>query len=115
MAHVRITVLKCELYQDLLDKHYPPESGDRKRPICPVFSEGQTFDLHPWRFKPEGFCDWAWSDIYRDVTSVAFGVGHPWVSPRPAAVSSCTDGARPVVFKIERVEDEKPGEESEEA
>lgn len=105
MARVRITVLKCVHYQDLLDEHYPPDDSERKRPICPVFEEGQVFDLHPWRFKPEGFCDWAWSDIYRDVVSVAFGVGHPWAAPRPMAISSCTDGARPVVFKIEPIKE----------
>lgn len=110
MSHVRITVLKCELYQDLLNEHYSPESRERKRPICPTFKEGQVFDLHPWRFKPDGFCDWAWSDIYRDVTSVAFGVGHPWASPKPMAIACCTDGARPVVFRIERVEIEEPEE-----
>lgn len=107
MAHVRITVLKCEHYQDLLDEQYPPESGERKRPICPSFKTGDVFDLHEWRFKPEGFCDWAWSDIYRDVTSVAFGVGHPWVEPKPGAISCCTDGARPVVFRIELVDKEE--------
>jgi len=77
--------------------------------------------MYPWRFKPEGFCDWAWSDIYRDVTSVAFGVGHPWAAPKPMAICSCTDGARPVVFKIELIHEEspqetdQPGEEQEEA
>ena len=107
MAHVRITVLKCEHYQDLLDEHYPSGSKELQRPICPSFKEGDVFDLHAWRFKPEGFCDWAWSDIYRDVTSVAFGVGHPWVSPKPGAISCCTDGARPVIFRIELVEEEE--------
>jgi uncharacterized repeat protein (TIGR04076 family) len=105
MSRVRITVLKCEHYQDLLDEHYPTGDGERKRPVCQVFEEGQVFDLHPWRFKPEGFCDWAWSDIYRDVVSVSFGVGHPWAHPRPMAISCCTDGARPVIFKIEPIKE----------
>ena len=35
---------------------------------------------------------------------VAFGAGYPWVGPEKTAITCCTDGFRPVTFKVEYVE-----------
>ena len=101
MPRVRITVLKREYYEELLDEHLPPDAAERRVRRCSVFEDGQVFETDRSCEKPDGFCDWAWRDIQRDVISVSFGVGHPWVFPRPMAITCCTDGKRPVVFKIE--------------
>ncbi len=103
MVAVKITVLKRTLFDDLAKAH----GGDPKRP-CEVFSDGQTFiaGLN----KPEGFCDWAWTDISRMVLAVYsggnFDVGpfKGWMKNDGEAISCCTDGFRPVVFKIQRVD-----------
>ena len=106
MSRVRITVLKREYYQDLLEQHYEPESSERRVGRCEAFADGQVFETNPACEKPPGFCDWAWADIQRDAVSVSFGVGHPWAAPKPMAISCCTDGKRPVVFKIEAIREE---------
>lgn len=108
MTPVRITVLKREYYEDLLREHFAP--GDRERRVtrCSVFADGQVFETNTSCDKPDGFCDWAWRDIQRDVISVAFGVGHPWAHPRPMAISCCTDGKRPVVFCVQPVDGSNP-------
>ena len=106
MSRVRITVLRREAYEGLLAEHYAPESSERRVGRCDVFRDGQTFDTNRSCEKPQGFCDWAWADIQRDVVSVSFGVGHPWAAPSPMAISCCTDGKRPVIFKIEAIAEE---------
>jgi uncharacterized repeat protein (TIGR04076 family) len=52
---------------------------------------------------PAGFCTWAWHDIYPAVTGLRFGGNYPWMKKEGAIYSCCSDGARPVFFKIERV------------
>jgi hypothetical protein len=43
MPNVRITILKREFYQDLLEEHIPPGGKERDTVRCPVFEEGQVF------------------------------------------------------------------------
>ncbi len=101
MLRIRLTVLKREYFEDLVKANYRPDSPKRRVGRCSAFEDGQVFETNPACEKPDGFCDWAWADIQRDVISVSLGVGHPWTSPRPMAIACCTDGKRPVVFKIE--------------
>jgi len=54
---------------------------------------------------PKGFCSWAWADIQRDVTVLALGGDFPWVKEKGVTFSSCTDGFRPVIFKLERMKE----------
>jgi uncharacterized repeat protein (TIGR04076 family) len=54
---------------------------------------------------PEGFCSWAWADIQRDVVHLAMDGDFSWIKKKGSMVSCCTDGLRPVVFKLERIED----------
>ncbi|MHA1187160.1 MAG: TIGR04076 family protein [Candidatus Heimdallarchaeota archaeon] len=52
---------------------------------------------------PEGFCMWAWRDLYKDLSVLFFG-GNFWRKEKGTIHSSCTDGRKPVVFKLERIE-----------
>jgi len=52
---------------------------------------------------PSGFCTWAWHDIYPAVTGLRFGGNYPWMKKDGMIYSCCSDGARPVFFKIERL------------
>ncbi len=52
---------------------------------------------------PAGFCGRAWADIHRDVTHLALGGDFPWVREKGVMISCCSDGMRPVVFKLERL------------
>jgi uncharacterized repeat protein (TIGR04076 family) len=99
----KITVLKRSLNQEYVDSF---RGG--KLEACPVFKEGQEFVLrHPWD-SPQGFCDWAWADLRSFILATTFG--RPEAFPPTGAgkdgvfVGCCSDGFRPVFFKIERTE-----------
>ena len=97
----RITVIKKAFHKDVIDQ-YLPEISDRAE-ICPVFQEGQTFVVEgPFPSKPEGFCDWAWTDIHKTVALMMMGAN---LTPG-SEFSCCSDGLRPVTFRIERIPEE---------
>ena len=87
---VKITVLKTSVQRDF-DQH---RSGET-RP-CSEFKEGQEFTVNvPW-YPPDGFCSWAWADIRTYIHIVHAG-------GMDQTVACCTDGFRPVFFKLERM------------
>ena len=88
----RITVLRKDFNADFYRQHpYGQAQG------CGRFEVGQQFVTpNPWD-PPEGFCQWAWADIRSYVMANFHGGDFP-------TVACCTDGFRPVFFRIERVE-----------
>jgi len=62
---------------------------------CTRFSDGQEFILKSQWAMPEKFCEWAWADI-RAYIPMVLGQGNP-------IAVCCTDGFRPVFFKVERI------------
>ena len=97
----KITVLKRTRNQALIDA-YLSETRETFGE-CPVYEEGQEILIEDFPLKPEGFCDWAWADIHRDVVAVMFGGSYPWIRQPRTAITCCTDGLRPVIFKVEMV------------
>ncbi len=103
MRAVRITVVKRALHQDLARAH-----GKREIPPCEVFQDGQTF-LTSFQ-KPDGFCDWAWTDLSRGVTALLTGgsfdrgLFNGWMKAEGSLVACCSDGFRPVSFLLERID-----------
>jgi TIGR04076 family protein len=93
------------LNQDLAKEHCRSEVT-----LCPCFEEGQQF-LTSGLEKPANFCDWAWNDIYKFVTvllaggNFSQGIFEGWMKDDREMIACCTDGIRPVVFKIEKVVD----------
>jgi len=71
---------------------------------CSVFKEGQEFIVGEKGGMPEGFCHWAWNDLYKVVTTLRHGGNFPWMKEDGTSVSCCTDGLRPVIFELRRVE-----------
>jgi uncharacterized repeat protein (TIGR04076 family) len=105
MAKAKITVIKKLNLKDLYgDK--PPAAYDERRMTaeCNRFEVGQEFlvDSHNC---PPGFCNWAYADIQRDLAHILYGGYYPWMKEKGVAISCCTDGFRPVIFKLERIED----------
>jgi uncharacterized repeat protein (TIGR04076 family) len=87
----RVTVLKRTLNEE-----WNKEFRDGKIKVCDKYQDGQEFIIEsPWR-KPDGFCDWAWADIRTYIQLVDAG-------KRDVSINCCTDGFRPVFFKIERM------------
>jgi len=104
MTRVKITVLKRTVNWDLVQSHMGPESQEAYEFPCPVFAEGDTFYYKPWSGAvPEGFCPSAWIDIQPKLQLVQSEGRYPgdWVIPEGAAIACCTDGYRPVMFKLE--------------
>ena len=103
MYGVRITVVKTEFYPDLVEDVDTTVEGNFGP--CPVFKVGQIFDVANIDSIPAGFCSWAWADIERDVAMILFGATpQPVLKNRHSIYSSCDEGLRPVVFKIERID-----------
>ena len=104
MAKVKITVVKKINNKDLYGEN-PPAAFDESilTPVCDRFEVGQEFvvDSHNC---PTGFCNWAYGDIQRDLVHVLYGGYYPWMKEKGVAISCCTDGLRPVIFKLERIE-----------
>lgn len=94
---VKITVLKRLLFPDLVERY-----ADKPMELCGRCEDGQEF-VTDGRKVPEGFCVWAWSDIFKDVLMVRQNAECGGGGGK-CQVASCTDGFRPVVFLIEPCE-----------
>ena len=108
MYKIKITVLKRMANPDLIAAY----AGDKVReerlvsPQCGTFTDGQEFLLSDPSEVPDGFCAWAWADIHREILAIAGGSDlTPWIKKPGLAIACCTDGFRPVVFKVERMEE----------
>ncbi len=102
MAKVKITVVKKLNNKDIFGDKPPLEFTSV--PMCDRLEEGQVFIVDGPNF-PQGFCAWAYADIQRDIAHLRFGGDFPWMKKKGTVLSSCTDGVRPVIFKLERIED----------
>lgn len=100
MSKVKITVVeKLKPSAALLEEY-----GEGVEDVCPVVAMGAEF-ISESVGMPEGFCAWAYADIQRDITNLAMGGDFDWIKKKGSMISSCTDGLRPVVFKLERMAD----------
>ena len=95
-ASVTITVLRRLQHEDLLKQY-----ADSIWEPCERLSEGQEFVSENANMPP-GFCSWAWADIQKYVLTLARGGNFLGVRPG-TFVTCCTDGFRPVLFKLERI------------
>ena len=95
---VKITVLK-QLDMGAIFKEYAALDVD---PICFMCTKKTVF-ISKHLDAPPGFCGWAWADLQRDVAHLALGGDFPWIKQPGTMITTCTDGLRPVVFKLERL------------
>lgn len=103
MIKCKITVLKVMLNKEIADEYCEPASIP-----CPVFKEGQEFiyEAYGEGNKPEGFCENAWNDIYKYVMALSTKGNYTgWMKQDGTNIVCCTDGTRPVVFKLQRIEE----------
>jgi uncharacterized repeat protein (TIGR04076 family) len=99
---VKITVLKIfdpeEVFKDPPVEHVEPWGP------CPIFTEGQELIVSESGGMPEGFCTSAWQTIWGNVRTLSFGGNFPYFKKEKGAIiSCCSDGLRPVIFKLERL------------
>jgi uncharacterized repeat protein (TIGR04076 family) len=99
---LKITVIKKLSSKEIYGKSLP-EVGEEMTPYCNRLEVGQEFVVEESGAIPSGFCTWAWHDIYPAVTGLRFGGSYPWMKKEGLIYSCCSDGARPVFFRIERL------------
>ncbi len=87
----KLTVLRRGFEKEYADKYRNGQGAP-----CPRFKDGQEFTITSQWALPAGFCEWAWGDIRTYIHDV-FATG-------ATTVGCCTDGFRPVFFKIERLD-----------
>ena len=104
MVKIRIIVLKRLDPKYVFGKKIPINSRTGKKwELCSKYIEGQDFIVKEDGKMPEGFCPWAWYDIYKDLSVLRYGGNYPWAK-KGEAITCCTDGIRPVSFKLERIQ-----------
>jgi uncharacterized repeat protein (TIGR04076 family) len=88
-------VLKKIYNKDLVDKYYLKKDY----PNCDIFKQGQEFIYGEDEIisKPKDFCGWAWDDIQKVIYDVMI------TKKKNNVIVSCTDGVRPVIFRVERL------------
>jgi uncharacterized repeat protein (TIGR04076 family) len=95
---VKITVVKKVSNPEVFRRY-----ADRgAQPSCETVEVGMEFVSQGMAMPPD-FCSWAWADIQRDVAHLAMGGDFQWMKQRGTMITCCTDGLRPVVFKLERI------------
>ena len=97
-ADVKITVLRRSQ-----NEAYLREYADSCWEPCERLAQGQQF-VSRGANMPDGFCSWAWCDIQKYVLTLARGGNFRGVAPG-IYITCCTDGFRPVFFRLERVPD----------
>ena len=99
-AKLKITVVKRIFNEELAAKY-----GEEAVVPCNVLADGQEF-MTDGVTQPEGFCGWAWNDIHKVcLTLLKGGTFAPgWMKDDKSLIACCTDGFRPVVFLVERLE-----------
>jgi hypothetical protein len=80
MPKVKLTVLKVMDQKDIFSES--PVKQSKPLPPCEIHKEGQEFIVGP----------------------LMFGGNYPWQEEPGISVTCCTDGLRPVIFKVERIE-----------
>jgi uncharacterized repeat protein (TIGR04076 family) len=88
----RITVLRKDFNADFYDQHPYEHRGP-----CGVQEVGQEFVTTNTWYPPEGLCPWAWGDLRPVIQRIASGSA-------TVMTSCCTDGLRPVYFRLEPAE-----------
>lgn len=117
---IRISVLKRTLNKELAQLY-----GIKEIDKCSKFEENkeyfleldQSIDCHQTLEKPEGFCEDAWQSVQKYVLALVYGSNddkkfqfNDWIKIPGVAICSCSDGIRPVIFKV-ALEDEVEEEE----
>ena len=106
MVGCKITIIKRTFNQDLAEEYISSPVSP-----CENYTDGQVFTVSEGLEKPNGFCSWAWNDIYKTVVALARGgnfnrgLFEDWMKDDKSLITCCTDGIRPVIFLVERLED----------
>ena len=100
-SEIKVTVLKRVAPEYVFNGNVPEAPNGQKYTKCMNFKEGQEFIIKKDNTRPDGFCLWAFENIFRDVSILMFGGDfYPWTK-KGTQITCCNDGIRPVIFKLE--------------
>ena len=105
MAEVKITVIKRMRPGDVFGDNLPCQIDDSYSRECPRLNLGDEFVVPEDGACPAGFCGWAFADIHPVITHFRKGGILDQCKDGKIAIACCTDGVRPVFFKVERMGD----------
>lgn len=98
MRNVQIKVIKVTFDEVLAERYL---TDGKSAGACPYFKVGDTFTYNGGAQQPDGFCPWAWIDIYTNVSTLSYGGTYtPWNNGEGETIVCCTDGIRPVSFEL---------------
>ncbi len=92
--------VKITVYKKFDCDELPDYSGG-----CHAFDVGAEFIVKTDGRMPEGFCYWAWHDLWPVVMTLRFGGKMTYCKQENVMYSACSDGLSPVVFRVERIDD----------
>jgi uncharacterized repeat protein (TIGR04076 family) len=68
---------------------------------CARTKVGQEFIVQEDGLMPQGFCSYAWHDIFPQVTALQFNAHYPSMKKSRIYYCTCHDGVHPVFYKLE--------------
>ena len=104
LSKLRITVERIFTPTEVFGHEIRQASNGEPIPPCGFFKEGQEFITEHSFTRPEGFCGWAWRDLTVRFTKFDLIDDMDWPDKNTTYVA-CGDGLRPVIFKLERLDD----------
>ena len=99
-SNVKITVMKTLGTKELWGKDAPKSLAED---VCQRFKVGEVYVTEGTSMPKNWPCGWAWHDIFKEVMHLSLE-GKFFIEPGNFIYTCCTDGMRPVFYKIERVE-----------
>ena len=101
MTKVKISVIKKFSPKDIIGKEFIKSDG---RPIPSCYLEvGDEFIVDETGNMPEDFCHHAWYGLYKNVDILKYGGDFSDWTGKDTIYSACPDGIRPVIFKLDRI------------
>ena len=103
-SRLKITVERIFTPMEVFGHEIKQASDGKPIPPCQFFKTGQEFIAENGFTRPDGFCGWAWRDLTVRLTKFDLLDDMDWPEKNMTYVA-CGDGVRPVIFKLERLED----------
>jgi len=98
----KVTVIKRACNMELVNLYVKiPENIS----ACNKVKDNQEFIISNPYEMPEGICSYAWADIRPQILAIASGGTFEFLKEKNIAIATCTDLFRPVIFKIEKVDE----------
>jgi uncharacterized repeat protein (TIGR04076 family) len=99
---IKINAMRVFTFENLFGDDVPEYFPSSTPSQCGQHKPGEAF-IRTGTKCPEDLCNWAYGDMRREINHLLRGGDFSWIGRKGVAYSSCTDGLRNIVFKIERI------------